>query len=336
MALTRSYERRSAPSDDTTRVPSRPSAVARPASRSSPPPSSKAPATPATSSGSSAMPSAPTNAPPPPGRFTRLSAEEMARHYLDGLCFNCPEKFSRDHAKQCTMRGIYFLEAPNDDTADDTAGENLEDDMTISMHTLSGVRTVSTLSLITTISSGQFSALVDSGSTHCFISEHTARRLDLAPIARPGLTVGVANGDRVPLTGVCKNVPITIIGEAFYIDLHVIDLHGYELVLGCDWLRTLGPILWDFQRQTMAFWRDDHRVQWRGSTTSAAPRLAATAVHDMLNLLLAEFAELFTEPMGLPPARPFNHHIHLQPGTPPVAVRPYRYPQLLKDEVETQ
>jgi hypothetical protein len=56
----------------------------------------------------------------------------------------------------------------------------------------------------------------------------------------------------------------------------------------------------------------------------------------MLNLLLAEFAELFTEPTGLPPAPPFDHHIHLQPGTPPVAVRPYRYPQLLKDEVETQ
>jgi hypothetical protein len=148
----------------------------------------------------------------------------MARRRLDGLCFNCPEKFSRDHAKQCTMRGIYFLEAPDDDTANDTAGENLEDDMTISMHALSGVRTASTLSLITTISSGQLSALVDSGSTHCFISEHTVRCLGLAPIVRPGLTVGVTNGDRVPLTGVCKNVPITITGEAFYVDLHVIDL----------------------------------------------------------------------------------------------------------------
>jgi hypothetical protein len=224
MALARSYERRSAPSDDMARVSSRPSAAARPASRPPLPPSSKAPATPATSSGSSATPGAPTKAPPPPGRFTRLSTEEMARRRLDGLCFNCPEKFSRDHAKQCTMRGIYFLEAPDDDTADDTVGENLEDDMTISMHALSGVRTASTLSLITTISSGQLSALVDSGSTHCFISEHTVRCLGLAPIVRPGLTVGVANGDRVPLTGVCKNVPITITGEAFYVDLHVIDL----------------------------------------------------------------------------------------------------------------
>jgi hypothetical protein len=27
-----------------------------------------------------------------------------------------------------------------------------------------------------------------------------------------------------------------------------------------------------------------------------------------------------------------DHRIHLTPGSPPVAVQPYRYPQLLKDE----
>ena len=31
-----------------------------------------------------------------------------------------------------------------------------------------------------------------------------------------------------------------------------------------------------------------------------------------------------------------DHRIHLLPGTSPVAVRPYRYPQLLKDEIERQ
>jgi hypothetical protein len=86
----------------------------------------------------------------------------------------------------------------------------------------------------------------------------------------------------------------------------------------------------------MAFWRDDHRVQWCGSTSPAATRLAAAAIHDLMQLLLAEFADLFAEPAGLPPARSFDHRIHLQPGTPPVVVCPYRYPQLLKDEVEAQ
>jgi hypothetical protein len=39
-------------------------------------------------------------------------------------------------------------------------------------------------------------------------------------------------------------------------------LAGYEMVLGCQWLRTLGPVLWDFATQAMSFWRLDHPVQW--------------------------------------------------------------------------
>jgi hypothetical protein len=52
--------------------------------------------------------------------------------------------------------------------------------------------------------------------------------------------------------------------------------------------------------------------------------------------LLLDFADIFEAPRGLPPQRRHDHRIHLLPGTAPVAVRPYRYPQLLKDEVERQ
>lgn len=54
-----------------------------------------------------------------------------------------------------------------------------------------------------------------------------------------------------------------------------------------------------------------------------------------MDRLLQQFEVVFTEPTGLPPPRPYDHRIHL-PGTPPVAVRPYRYPQLQKDELERQ
>jgi hypothetical protein len=74
----------------------------------------------------------------------------------------------------------------------------------------------------------------------------------------------------------------------------------------------------------MAFWRGDHCVHWRGTYCTTVPHLAITTAPDLLQLLLAEFAILFLEPTGL------------QLGTPPVAVRHYRYPQLLKDEIENQ
>ena len=52
--------------------------------------------------------------------------------------------------------------------------------------------------------------------------------------------------------------------------------------------------------------------------------------------LLQSFEDLFAEPQGLPPVRSCDHRIHLQPNTAPVAVRPYRYPQLQKEELESQ
>ena len=53
-------------------------------------------------------------------------------------------------------------------------------------------------------------------------------------------------------------------------------------------------------------------------------------------MLLAKFADIFAEPTNLPPLRCFDHRIHLLPNTAPIAVRPYRYLQLLKDEIERQ
>jgi hypothetical protein len=52
--------------------------------------------------------------------------------------------------------------------------------------------------------------------------------------------------------------------------------------------------------------------------------------------LLQQFEVVFTEPTRLPPPYPYDHRIHLLPSTPPVMVRPYRYPQLQKDELECQ
>jgi hypothetical protein len=58
---------------------------------------------------------------------------------------------------------------------------------------------------------------------------------------------------------------------------------------------------------------------------------AIDAEKPLLDTLLASFDDVFADPHRLPPARPCDHRIHLLPNTAPVAVRPYRYPQLQKD-----
>jgi hypothetical protein len=116
----------------------------------------------------------------------------------------------------------------------------------------------------------------------------------------------------------------------------------FDFILGVDFLRTLGPILWDFDALTMTFWRQGRHIRWEGlGGTSPAPQLqlvsgADDADHPLLTHLLQQHGDIFKEPQGLPPPRACDHRIHLLPGSAPVAVRPYRYPQLQKDELERQ
>lgn len=55
-----------------------------------------------------------------------------------------------------------------------------------------------------------------------------------------------------------------------------------------------------------------------------------------LQTLLLEFSKLFSEPSTLPPRQHCDHKIVLEPDTRPVAVHPYRYPHVQKDEIERQ
>ena len=255
-----------------------------------------------------------------------------------GLCFNCPEKFAPGHNKVCKGKGVYTIEISEDfPLEDDASDNNSEPAVEVSMCAMTGLGSTDTFLLETDITGVPITALVDSGSTHTFMASSTVDRLGFSPEPLSGVHVKVANGERLQSSGVCRAVRVIIGGEPFNIDVFVIPLEGYELVLGYRWLRSLGSFNWDCARQRLSFWNGGRRVRLVGKGAPSRPRLAAAvAAIDYLQLLLDSFADLFEPPTTLPPSRSFDHHIHLLPGTAPVAVRPYRYPQLLKDEIERQ
>lgn len=250
----------------------------------------------------------------------------MSQRRNSGLCYNCPAKYSREHMKECLGKGAYLLEVDGETTIQHD-GDAIEDAPKISLNAITSIAAPMTMHLSVSIAGAATRDLVDSGLMHC---------LGLLPLPRSGLAIGVANSDRIPCAGLCPVVRFRIDEEEFYGGFFVVPLGGFVVVLGCQWLRTLGPILWGFDILSMSFWPIDHRVHWRGIDTPACAHILAIATGDLLKLLIAEFATIFAEPQGLPPPRRADRRIHLLPGTPPVAMRPYRYLQLLKDEIEKQ
>ncbi|XP_048571236.1 uncharacterized protein LOC125551892 [Triticum urartu] len=293
-------------------------------------------------------PAAPTTTTPATTRpFRRLFPAEQLERCRQGLCYNCDKPYVSGHV--CPR--LFYLEVADyvEDTpadgpppvaAEAAPAPTPATALVVSLQALAGIRDKQTMLLPVMIHGECLVALLDTGSTHNFLPEATMRRLALQLTGGEQLRVTVANGDRLRCHGLARNMPITIGDEHFTITCVGIDLGCFDFILGVDFLRTLGPILWDFGALTMTFWRLGRRVRWEGmGGASPAMQLAVTAAepeHPLLDHLLQQHRDLFHEPRGLPPARVYDHRIHLLPGTAPVAVRPYRYPQLQKDELEQQ
>lgn len=71
-----------------------------------------------------------------------------------------------------------------------------------------------------------------------------------------------------------------------------------------------------------------------GKESTGQKREQDAKVPELLNPVLNRFQGVFEMPPGLPPKRGHEHSIVLKQGSNPVGVRPYRYPQFQKDEIE--
>uniref|UniRef100_A0A2N9IYS4 Integrase catalytic domain-containing protein n=1 Tax=Fagus sylvatica TaxID=28930 RepID=A0A2N9IYS4_FAGSY len=65
--------------------------------------------------------------------------------------------------------------------------------------------------------------------------------------------VKVANGAVINTKGEIKGLLIEVQGHQFQIDFSLLELGGSGVVLGTQWLRTLGVISWDFEKLEMGF-----------------------------------------------------------------------------------
>lgn len=157
----------------------------------------------------------------------------MAERRKQGLCFNCDEQYVRGHRCQ----RLFFIEV--DDYEDDSPTDDTTDDAihtpTMSLHVITGlwsIRVNETMQLRVTISTTDFIALLDSGSTHNFISEIPVARTGLTLEPCPGLHIEVTNGDHVTGDGLCRDMALQVDGEHYKVDDLAIPFGGFDIVLG--------------------------------------------------------------------------------------------------------
>ncbi|KAF5761352.1 putative retrotransposon gag domain, aspartic peptidase domain superfamily [Helianthus annuus] len=193
---------------------------------------------------------------PAPNPVRRLSAAEARSRREKGLCYYCDDRYTPGH--KCSKPQLFMISEVHEVDNKVHVVENADlaqhdPQAEISFIAVSGTILPQTLRLSGRIKNKDVVVLVDGGSTHNFISQTLVDQLGLTIEKDVNFEVLVANEDTLVCAGRVRNLTIMFSGYTLTTDLFVLPIVAHPVVLGIQWLKTLGPVEFDFQDLTIGF-----------------------------------------------------------------------------------
>jgi hypothetical protein len=248
---------------------------------------------------------------------------------------------------------VPLVEEPSLPDATQEPTDPPEVDPLISLHALTGFSPPQILKLIGYIKHRKVIILVDSGRTHNFIHRCIAQETNFYIHVVNNFEIMIVNGGSMKCGGWCENVRLQIGHYQLKYHMFSIDMGGGDIVLGVEWLCTLGPILMDFKELTMQFQQEGEKYQFQGLivgspeiTISHVWKISSTKA-TMVSLPKSILFKSLRHPFVHPNFQAilskhqvvFSHGVHDQSiplilGSLPPNVLPYRHPFVQKNEIE--
>lgn len=181
----------------------------------------------------------------------------MSEKRAKGLCYVCDEKFELVHVCKAKAQ-LYLLELEEVETMVETEEDlfNMEvvaETCDISIHALHGTTCYKTLRLPGYCLHRTLNILIDTGSTHNFIDKDLVTKMGWKVDSCELLDANLADGNTMPISGVCKGIEWLLQGSVFRADFLLLYLGTCDVVFGVQWLSDLGDILFNFKKLTMQF-----------------------------------------------------------------------------------
>jgi len=184
----------------------------------------------------------------PPSVEDKFKALRAARR-AQGLCIRCGAKWSRDHkcAELVQINLVQelldmFPDQDDVDSSDPPSPTVSQVMMHLSVAAAVGSASPKAFSLHGEIQGRPLFILVDSGSSHTFLSDVVAQSLTGVQDLTPALGVQVANGAVLQCTSYIPAATWSVQGYTFSTDLKLLPLSSYDMILGLDWLASLSPM----------------------------------------------------------------------------------------------
>jgi hypothetical protein len=195
----------------------------------------------------------------------KLTPMQISKRKKKGLCYHCDERWTAGH--KCKSMRLYLMEEVEDEEADCVEIEEEEEDaeleeekVEITLCALLGSTSPSTMRVMVILNGQNTIVLLDSGNTHNFKDGTLAKELKIQTNVESNFGVRVANGQVIRTLGECKEVKFKMQGLHLKLTFNLLDLGGCGIVLGTQWLSTLGVISWDFKQLVMRFKHEGKQV----------------------------------------------------------------------------
>jgi hypothetical protein len=146
-----------------------------------------------------------------------------------------------------------MLQVEEQDTPDNSEEDSGDDLMAISMHAIRGTDSSKTVRMVGNLCGKEVIILIDSGSTHNFISESLALIWRNWNELQSPMQVRVANGQILTCSHEITACHVWISGYAFKLPLKILPLHCYDVILGIDWLEQHSPMEVNWKDKWMSF-----------------------------------------------------------------------------------
>lgn len=213
------------------------------------------------------------------GPSRRLSDVEFQVRRDKGLCFHCDEQYS---GHKCTARDQKELRVllimENDEEWEVLDGEeemtetfklkqvNVEPVAELSLNSMVGLSNPGTVKLRGSINQQTVIVTVDSGATHNFISQKLEElHIVVVEIKNNGVIMGL--GAAVKGKGVCDGVNLKV-GELMIVD------GGVNVILGMQWLYTLGVTEVDWRNLSMVINQKGKKIMLKGDPSLTKARVS--------------------------------------------------------------
>ena len=211
-----------------------------------------------------------------------IKNQEFEERRLKGLCFWCDDKFVPGH--RCRNKRLYSLSVLDEEEENTEEEVQAEEIMPhISLNALEGTVGFHTMKVTGKTEKQTLHILVDSGSTHNFLTSSIASKLQSDLTSITPITVQAANGGKMSCESVCKGLKWKMQGVNFEADVFIMDLNNYDMVLGIQWLSLLGDILCNYKHLWMSFDWQGQRVLLRGENPIKFQAIKLEQLKGLLN-----------------------------------------------------